>query len=334
MPQYVCLYDNLSASSNNGVPVCGTCARAMTLWKKWSDYSGTAKTSLVDFTPSCRNVRFDCHVTTQNPRQVFIVVKCTLQYEAGQRGSPEWAQGNKNTFMRNLQTCVGLWDARVAFRHCTQNGNVDHTPLFFVDLIAQSKHTQSKVIVVSAAEPNRLDTGLLNYNCGDLVTLNGPYPDKRPVARAGQNYQSTVRVVSIAPRTFVLDTSVADARKEYVNSMAHEFGHLVGLPDEYDRYGNSFDAGNLASGRVQRGNANSDKDKCVAFWVEMLAECGLASPAWGQYGPMAPQINEHSVMRNIDTRDASFIQRHYVTVLEALNYMSVHKGLGGYWEMA
>lgn len=53
----------------------------------------------------------------------------------------------------------------------------------------------------------------------------------------------------------------------------------------------------------------------------------------GQYGTMPPKVHEHSVMRNIDTWDTSFIRRHYVAVLEALDYMSVNKGLGGYWSM-
>jgi hypothetical protein len=110
---------------------------------------------------------------------------------------------------------------------------------------------------------------------------------------------------------------VGDVNDSICNPFTHEFGHLIGLPDEYDHF--------PPGGGLVPAQAPEDwdkKNKAILYWAKALEAYGLAVPDWGHYGNGHNQVNEHSLMRDV-TVDAGCIKpRHFTPVYEGLTHAS------------
>lgn len=314
--RYVCLGCGRRATAD-APPACpsDTCTAAMLPAKDWSRDKPDGAKEVKDFNPSCRNVAFDIFVDV-DARRVHVVVHVKLNFTQG-NGAPAWTNDTKARFRELLAASVSLWDGKATFTH---SGN-SYTPSFYID---ERGSKQATLTVTSANEPQRIEGTLLLQN-NAYVVLAGDYGDHRPMAKKGTRHDLQVGILSITPRTYILDTNLEADAQVHFNAFAHEFGHLIGLPDEYDAF--DFGTGTLYHGKVSRDLLRDPKSKTVAFWVELLAQHGLESPTWGHDADM-------SLMRNVDTRATSFKPRHFVTVLEGLNYLSAFDStLAGPWDV-
>jgi hypothetical protein len=98
-----------------------------------------------------------------------------------------------------------------------------------------------------------------------------------------------------------------------MNAFAHEFGHMIGLPDEYLVIPNAWPAG------------GPDRDKASFLWRRLLVQENIPVP------PAGPQCPSNTIMNKIESQPRGFLKRHYVTVLEAVRHISANGGPGGNW---
>ncbi|HLL05838.1 MAG TPA: hypothetical protein VK539_35030 [Myxococcaceae bacterium] len=324
---YMCLQCDAFTVAT-GTPTCGTCQIPAAPYKLWSEYRGGTLYSITHFNPSCRAVSFDLHVCPSK-NAIYVVARCSFTFVRGPTGT-DWTDTRKTRFLKRIQAAVGLWDARQTFTRTLTGGTATYHAYHFIDLVSSGGHYN--LTVNSAPAPQRLNggatlsntTGMLLLPSGGVVVPAGKLGNMRGNPEHGTNRKIGGFLNEYAAHSAVKDTAVNPP--VYVNTVAHEWGHMIGLPDEYDAYPNTFDTANLGAGRVNRGQLNADKDKGVAYWVELLGKFGLTSPAWGHAG-------DDSIMRTVDIQAAAFRPRHHVTVLEGLQYLSARTDLGGTWSM-
>ncbi|MFT3765654.1 MAG: hypothetical protein QM820_09080 [Minicystis sp.] len=333
--EYACLY--CCHITNAGAGNCGICGRAKVPIRLWSDYKDTPNlASVTNFNPPTRKVAFDVHVNAA-AHEVYVVVKVSLSYEdyAGVKNGDqwvyqpvEWTGTQKTDFLKLFQASIGLWDGH----HPVSCGGVNYTVMFFVESVTFWAHAEVRATASSLAIEKIGDT-TENRLWTAGVSLLEPYPALMPAAASGTRPGPRLYTKRVAVKSVVKDSALADnhANQAHYNPMAHEFGHLLGLPDEYNVYG--FAANTVP---VAANYAANNESRPAAFWLKLLDNYGLALPGWGQYGTGLNQVQEHSIMRDAHTGAGGFLRRHYVTVLEALNYITAHNargGLNGVWSI-
>lgn len=332
---HICLY---CYSSSTVASNCGVCGRARTPIKVWPDHAaGQTLISIRDFNPSCRHVAFDCHVN-QAQAEVYVVVRVKMTYQdfagvsngAGGWTYPplQWTALKKADFLKRFQASVGLWDGHQQLHH---NG-VAYTPLFFVEPVSTTP--QVEVIVEASSDQVELLPMSTEHRLWTAsVSLLPPYPTSRPVASKGTRPAVKLRTKAVATRSCLKNTALiaGHADQSHYNPMAHEYGHLLGLPDEYNWYSYNPAAPPPASTQQQDGEGRP-----LIFWLNMVQGAGLQAPALGQYGHGHHQVAEHNIMRDVHASPGGFLDRHYLTVLEALNHLTAHNTTlvaGGAWTL-
>ncbi len=322
---YACIYCNRFQTAV-AAPNC-TCGQAMMPVNDWDTYSnGLTLISTEKYNPTTRHVTFDCHIC-MSKREIYIVINCNLNFinevrnQIGpleHRQPEQWNNDKKEAFRKNSKVSASLWDGQVQFEHA----NTRFTPRFFIKF-TNSSNAYVKADVTAKPDAIPRNAGILQTS-NALVTMGihdkrnraTPYGNNPPVPRKGQVYDTYLAVTSQSPRMGVNDTSIPVIHQATICAMAHEFGHMLGLPDEYNQF--AFSTANIpanVTGRVET-------DKAMVFWLHVLRSYNLVSPGWGQYGTGPNQVQDHSMMRDVDSMASGFHQRHFVTILEAVNYTS------------
>lgn len=325
---FVCLYCCLIKTTAGN---CGVCGHARVPIRSWATYKQSPNlVSLSNFNPSTRKVAFDVHVNKAT-HEIYVVVKVKINFAnyAGIRNGPgwvyppvQWTSTQKTEWLKLFQAAVGLWDGH----HQLSCLGVPYTPLFFIEHVSYWAHanveaTASTMTIekVGATTENRL------WTAG--VSLLNPYPAMMPAPARGTRPGPNFYTKRVAVKMVVKDSALADNHvdQSHYNPMAHEFGHLLGLPDEYNVYG--F----LPNVVPMAGPLSPDNEgRPAAFWLQMLHTAGIALPVFGQYGNGLGQVQEHSLMRDVHAIGAGFLRRHYVTILQALNYLTIHNSNSGF----
>ena len=304
--EYVCLR-NGCANTANAAGNCPTHGhgplRAVKVWadQAKSDYLDT----VAYFNPSTRRVAFDVHLDHGN-HAVYVVLWISLSFETGERGAPGWSSADKAAFRKHLKAGASVLDAQVTF---TSRGQA-YTPYFFIEepwVYGSTVEITAKTLSDAEAD---IQPDALPGNAG-VQFGTADYPVAPPAAGAGTTHAGVKCFLSIlSPRAFVV------GGMECI-PFVHELGHMLGLPDEYD----AFPPG---GGVVppQAGGDWSKKDRAILYWVQSLNAHNIALPQWGQFGNGHGQVNEHSLMRDVATGAGALMPRHYVPILEGVEYAS------------
>lgn len=268
--------------------------------------------TVTDFNPSTRRVSFDCILnTTRN--ELYVIVRSKLAYQAQGPGHQTWAsEAQKETAKLALENCVSFWDGRFTIRRTIPVGTVDYRPIFFLDTNAGYWGRRIEINVQPSAQPVVVNH-LVTVQCNAYVPTGTNYqPLTQPAA--GTKHYYTIGVTQYSPQcTPEYDNQAACPVR---NPAAHEYGHMIGLPDEY-----------LVIQSTWAGCA-SDSDRAGYLWRTALGVEGIAVPA--NTGPNNP---DNSIMNNVDIRPGGFHSRHFVTVLQAARFLGQREGLAGTWSI-
>jgi hypothetical protein len=269
--------------------------------------------TVTDFNPSTRRVSFDCILNTTRG-ELYIIVRARLLYQAQGPGNQTWAsEQQKEQAKLALENCVSFFDGRFAIRRTIANvGTVDYRPSFYLDTNAGYWGRRIEINVQPSAQPVVVNN-LVTIQCNAYVPTGTNYqPLTQPAA--GTKHYYTMGVTQYSPQcTPEYDNQAACAVR---NPAAHEYGHMLGLPDEY-----------LVIKSTWVGCA-SDSDRAGYLWRKALVDEGIAVPA--NTGPNNP---DNSIMNNVDIRPAGFHDRHFVTVLQAARFLGQREGLAGTWSI-
>ncbi|MCG8688470.1 MAG: hypothetical protein MI892_26610 [Desulfobacterales bacterium] len=85
------------------------------------------------------------------------------------------------------------------------------------------------------------------------------------------------------------------------NTITHEFGHMIGLPDEYNE--------------ISTKTLSEDpKERKLQLWLQLLSVNNIEPPTLGNYS----KVKNANIMRTATISEDDFQLRHYITVYEAL----------------
>ena len=270
---------------------------------------GHALYKVQNFNPSCRKVAFDVTVDASD-LEILVIVRCKVEYSRGQ-DQPNWNSDKKKEFLKALQHVPGLWDGHHKLVHTNGNQSVTYTPVFFIDTAATDQTKQYTLNAVTAPEPVILPSGQVTVQCNAFVPLGSGYA-QNATPGAGTRHQLAMGVSQTAPRLFPENTNQQNG--PVMNAMAHEYAHMIGIPDEYIELKGSWN------------ECGDDKDKAAYLWSVALQNENIPVPQ--NTGPSNPDLNVMNL--NLESRPAGFKKRHYVTVLEAARQASAaHQELGG-----
>lgn len=320
---YVCLRFNCLQNATRQVN-CGTDGHGpLSPVKKWSDYSGSRTLVYVaNFNPSTRRVAFDIHVDYAM-HKVYVVLLVNLVFQRGDGDAPAWGSITKNAFKKSLRATAGLFDQK--FRFTDTNGQI-FSPYFFIEFpwLASNAHLTitAKTLRTQATQALQIPNQLPPNNAVTFGTA--VYPTARPQPAAGTIHGGINCFLSLpSVRNFNINGTIC-------NPFLHEFGHILGLPDEYDQFP---PGGGIVP--LQAANNWMKKDKAILYWVHSLMAHNIAVPQWGHFGMGLNQVNEHSLMRDVAIGGQAIKTRHFVSVLEAVEYATEQSAnLNGPWTIS
>lgn len=265
---------------------------------------------IADFNPSCRKVAFDCIVDT-TASKVYVIVRCTFDFVVGP-GAGSWSNSEKEDARLAVLNCVSFWDKAGALQYTAPNaGNATAYDVeFFIDT-SYSYNWRQKIRVQTAQKPQVLNNQLM-MQCNALVPLGTDYRQGTNPS-AGTGHYHTMQITQWSAVLYPTHTNQNNC--VVMNPMAHEFGHMIGLPDEYVVIPNNW------------GTCAGDGDRAGFLWTQRLTKENIAVPATG------PNFAANTIMNKIEARPTGFLPRHYVTVLEAARYAGAQNGLYGTWSV-
>jgi len=316
---YFCLYCYSKLPTNNphGCNFTTHGFRAVVPIKDWSTQNTAIQNdnllTVSDFNPSCRKVAFDCILNTTRS-EIYIVVKCRVQFQATGPGNQTWGVGEQTSAKLAIENCLNFWDGRCTLRRTIANvGTVDYVPSFFLDTNAGFLGTRIDISVQPAAPPVIINN-LVTIQCNAYVPLGTGYNTPLATAGAGTKHFYTMGVTQYSAQCTPEYDNQANCTVR--NPMAHEFGHMIGLPDEYLVIKSTW------------GSCTSDSDRAGFLWRQALVAANIAVP--NNTGPNNP---DDSIMNNVQIRPQGFHARHFVTVLQAARYLGTQNNLPGTWSI-
>ncbi|MGC2660875.1 MAG: hypothetical protein WA324_23210 [Bryobacteraceae bacterium] len=259
----------------------------------------------VDFSPAGRTVtitvRLFCDFVMGEARK-----DVPPKLAEGYRTLTDWTESEKPRWMAEaVMSVANAWDnkrALVLRRPGWRELRVN--PIFKLDFVSSkgASHVASTVTKIPPVDPEF-------FNCGgtyvglDQIIQNNP----QQVSKAALTSQSGIPVTMEAGNLGIARDGVI-----HYNVMAHEFGHMIGLPDEYENPQRSPTA-------TQAQNAKAiHKEGTLA----LAQKCRIA------YSPFGP------FTESIMSRGSNVLKCHFVTVWQALTIMTKDFVEEEEWEIA
>lgn len=315
---YVCLYCLTTLTSSTATHTCTYTHNFSGIVPK-KDVSalltsiGTDTTYKVgDFNPSCRKVAFDC-IINNTKNEIYIIVYANLDF-VNNRLFGNWTQSDKDNARVAIESMPGLWDGHVTLRRkISTSAYKDYTPRFFLKSDTGWFAKRFNIEVETAQAPMALSDGTMTVMASAWVPTGTGYAPMS-IPGYGSRHYHKMKVNRYSPQ--LLPTNTTQTNCEVMNPMAHEYGHMLGIPDEYLAIPTSW------------SQCNNDRDKAAYLWNQRV-----------QSESMTPKYDYDMNYRNglmsasIDARPVGFKPRYYVTVLEAARVCSTKHSLSGTWSL-
>lgn len=247
----------------------------------------------VDFSPAggtlTITVRLFCDFVMGEPRK-----DVPAKLAEGFRDLKDWTESDKPTWMAQALMAVGLaWDNRFTMVLKKPGwAALRVRPMFRLEFVGSKAeaHVASSVTKIPPVDPEF-------FNCGgtfvglDQIIQNNP----QQVSKAALTSQSGIPVDMEAGNLGIAKDGVI-----HYNVMAHEFGHMIGLPDEYEN--------------PQRSATAKPAENAKAIHKEgtltLAQKCRIAYAPFGAF------------TESIMSRGTTVLKCHYVTVWQALTVMT------------
>jgi hypothetical protein len=224
--------------------------------------------------------------------------------EEGYKSLKPWTTKEQLTWQMEAQKAVELWNGK--FRFKLDKGGwkpLFLTPLFQLKFVDSKNEAQivANVTKIPPVDPNF-------FNCG------GTFVGLDQIFSGNPLQASKAALTSESGKPVVLNSQnlgVKEVRIINYNVMAHEFGHMIGLPDEYE---NPTSTG---SGKKEDQAKVLHKNGSQSLAVKARVGC----PAFGEY------------TGSIMSRGDAFTKFHFITVWEALVAMTASFSRPEEWDI-
>jgi hypothetical protein len=268
---------------------------------------------LKDFNPSCRKVAFDC-VLNRTRGEIYVVVRTKTTFLTTEPGGSTWPNSAAKDEARTaILLSPHLWNGHFQLRRTYRDITVDYQVKFFYNPDPGFNAWRVNLEIRPAAAPVVINN-TVTVQCNAYVPTGTGYTSPIGAAGNGSSHSYTIGLTRYSGRCTPNVTNLAAAVVR--NPASHEFGHLLGLPDEYLALPASWAA------------SNDDGKRAAFLWTVALGDEAIPVPVGT--GPANPA---NSIMNDIDIRPTGFHQRHFVTVLQAARRLATVNRIAGTWSL-